>query len=313
MDQGCCLGLMWEYKASSQIPLTWFFVSVPFPSFFLALFRSRDSFPSGFCIFRLLFAIFHSQPSTGPQHSAIPLTDSRLNTQFAITRPCLPCRQVSLHILDTHVRSVLVELCQRLSSSAFHLICLVAFTMAGTQPQAQATPPPPNRWQCHVCHGGPHLYAITTRCTSIRSNNLPCNHDFCHDHCKKDNDIPPPLTTTQSSLPGLHATPKRSHSMLPTTLFGDSTNFARHSRMGRPDSSSTHPPAGKVSRKHHDSETFHTRRSAPRNNDAQCRSRPSMAGWWRCGFCSQMNNPALHTGRCWSCGHPGPCRCCTKY
>jgi Fungal Zn(2)-Cys(6) binuclear cluster domain len=55
-----------------------------------------------------------------------------------------------------------------------------------------------NWWQCHVCKGGPYLYANTIRCTT-------CNHDFCHTLCKEDKNIPLPLTTVQS--PASTATP----------------------------------------------------------------------------------------------------------
>ncbi len=183
--------------------------------------------------------------------------------------------------------------------------------MAGTQPQTQVTPPNPVKWQCHVCNGGPHLWANTTRCTNLRSDNRPCNHDFCHAHCKKDNDIPPPLSSAQSSIPGLRCTSNRSRSVLPATLLGNPTNVAAHSYTHRLDGGSARPCVGSRLRKHRSLEGMSTRRFTPRNNDAQCRSRPPMAGWWYCCRCSNLNNPDLCGGRC-ICGHTGPCERCTR-
>jgi len=64
----------------------------------------------------------------------------------------------------------------------------------------------PYFWQCHVCFGGPYLYANTTRCINIRSNELACSHDIC-EMCKRDKNIPAPLSTDQSlvSEPGAAA------------------------------------------------------------------------------------------------------------
>ena len=185
--------------------------------------------------------------------------------------------------------------------------------MAGTQPQTQGTLPNPTKWQCHVCNGGPHLWANTTRCTNIRSNNLPCNHDFCHTFCKKDNDIPPPLSSAQSSIPGPRSTSDRSRSTLPSTMVGNSTNVAAHSRTHRLDGGSAHPCAGSCLRKHRSLGYMSPRRVIPRNNDVQCRSRPSMSGWWKCCQCQNINNPALCAGKCTLCGHSGPGNHCLTY
>jgi Fungal Zn(2)-Cys(6) binuclear cluster domain len=62
----------------------------------------------------------------------------------------------------------------------------------------QTTAPLSTRWQCHVCNRGPYVYANTTRC-------MACNHDYCHELCKMDKNIPSPLTTVQS--PASTATP----------------------------------------------------------------------------------------------------------
>ncbi|OOF94706.1 hypothetical protein ASPCADRAFT_208367 [Aspergillus carbonarius ITEM 5010] len=35
----------------------------------------------------------------------------------------------------------------------------------------------------------------------------------------------------------------------------------------------------------------------------------SMAGWWTCCNCDQMNNPALTSGRCTVCSHSKCCDC----
>jgi hypothetical protein len=34
-------------------------------------------------------------------------------------------------------------------------------------------------WYCHMCTSGPHIYAITTRCTNILSSGHLCQHEMC--------------------------------------------------------------------------------------------------------------------------------------
>ena len=184
--------------------------------------------------------------------------------------------------------------------------------MAGVHPQAQATPVPPIRWQCHVCLGGPHLYANTTRCTNVRSNNHPCNHDFCHAHCKKDNDIPPPLTSTRSSPPGL-GSGHQAHSTLPPPLTGRFRYLGGYTNVHNHGTSSARQCSRRNSRNHISPEPRQSRDSAIRTTDVLPRSRPSMTGWWECCHCRQLNNPGLRTGRCNLCAHPGPCVCCKVY
>jgi len=181
--------------------------------------------------------------------------------------------------------------------------------MAGIQPPAPATP---EMWQCHVCFGGPYLYAITTRCTNIRSNNLPCQHAFC-EHCKKDREIPAPMTTTQSSIPGLGSTYYQPRLTLPEGLVGGSNRSANNCRVNARDSGSNHARAGQASRNNPDPGSAYTYRTAPLNHNPGCRSRPSPRGWWICGACRALNNPGLATGRCWNCPHAGPCGCCTVH
>jgi hypothetical protein len=36
----------------------------------------------------------------------------------------------------------------------------------------------PDKWQCHLCGGGPHSYKITPACTSVRDGKL-CGHMMC--------------------------------------------------------------------------------------------------------------------------------------
>jgi hypothetical protein len=48
----------------------------------------------------------------------------------------------------------------------------------------------PEKWQCHLCKGGPHIYATTPSCTDVLSNRSQCGHQMCHD-CKIDGEIPP--------------------------------------------------------------------------------------------------------------------------
>jgi hypothetical protein len=217
----------------------------------------------------------------------------------------LPSSLLSTHPVNNFLLWFFSFVTTILLSNQFHLSR--PKSMAGAQPRAQAVPPPPNKWQCHICHGGPHLYANTTRCTNIRSNNLPCNHDFCHTLCKKDNEIPPPLSSPQSSLPGLRIAPNPIRSDMPRTPLGCSANFASHEQRNRQNGPSAHPHAGNPC------ETAQTRRFALLKNKAGCRSRPSPAGWWRCCCCSHLNNPAFNTGRCSLCPHPGPCRWCIQY
>ncbi len=272
-------------------------------SFLPASFSCRHSFPSIFHTFHLFFAIFYSRLATGPQHSASPLQAVRLTTQLIKSLPsCLITNSscVSRHI---QVHPAPVELSCHCPFSAILFIYLATAPMAATLPN-------PVKWQCHVCNGGPHLWANTTRCTAVLSSNLPCNHDFCHALCKKDNDIPPPLTSPQSAIPGLHCNPNRSRS--PVTPLGNFDNAAAHSRTHRLDGGSAHPRAGSRLRKHRSQGCMKPRRSVPHNNnEAQCRSRPSMAGWWKCCRCTSMNNPALCGGRCTICGHIA-CGLCTS-
>jgi hypothetical protein len=49
----------------------------------------------------------------------------------------------------------------------------------------------PEKWQCHMCKAGPHIYATTPICTGVLSNCTQCRHQMCRD-CKMDREIPPP-------------------------------------------------------------------------------------------------------------------------
>jgi hypothetical protein len=46
------------------------------------------------------------------------------------------------------------------------------------------------KWQCHICKAGPHLYATTPSCTGVLSNSVQCGHQVCRD-CRTDGEIPP--------------------------------------------------------------------------------------------------------------------------
>lgn len=221
--------------------------------------------------------------------------------------PSLLRRQALSHTISRHIPSILLPLCHLPLSQGLNFIYTTTINMAGAQHQQQANP---NKWQCHECHAGPYLYANTTRCTNIGSNNLPCNHDFCHARCKKDNDIPPPLSSTQSSSPGLHSAPNHSSSSRSLTLPSYTANFAVNNRIQHRGGGSTHARADSQSRNCLSTPRV-TRDSAVRNNVAADQSRPPMAGWWKCCACAQWNNPSLTAGRCAFCQHGGPCPHCT--
>jgi hypothetical protein len=252
-----------------------------------------------FLVSQSCFAFLHPKPSIRPQHIAIPrcfafLSDRPIyqRTAFHLLR-----EQLSLRRLDTAGHLTFY-------SPAVHPVCLVDLIMAGVQPA------PPEMWQCHICFGGPYLYANTTRCTNIRSNNLPCGHDFCHQFCKKDREIPAPMTTLQSSIPGLRSTYYQPHPTLPKVPVGGSGRSADNRRVNGLDGGSNYARAGQASRNSPDPGSAYTRRSAPLNDNPGCRSRPSPRGYWMCCACKELNNPALAIGRCWSCQHPGPCTYC---
>lgn len=140
----------------------------------------------------------------------------------------------------------------------------------------------PVRWQCHECNTAPHLCAITIKCTGVLSNGLQCEHEMCP-HCKKDNDIPPPLSTGALRSPPIPATtihlntiPRTVPSMAPG---GNSRNRDR--------------------RKYHQL----ARRLS---------TRPSRRGWWVCCSCRFANNPALSPERCPDCSHQ-KCRNCRAW
>jgi hypothetical protein len=46
------------------------------------------------------------------------------------------------------------------------------------------------KWQCHICKAGPHLYATTPSCTGVRSDSAQCGHQVCRD-CKTNRETPP--------------------------------------------------------------------------------------------------------------------------
>jgi hypothetical protein len=184
--------------------------------------------------------------------------------------------------------------------------------MAGTQPQAQIASTPTN-WQCHKCNGGPHVYANTTRCTNITSNNHPCGHDFCHEFCRKDSEIRPPLSSADSSLPRLRSSRPQLGSTSPTMWLDSTTGLASHRHIHRAASSPASLQPDNLSQRPDYSQSAQRRQSTVYHHHSMSGSRPSMARWWKCGNCVHMNNSVLHTGRCWHCGHAGPCRCCKQY
>jgi hypothetical protein len=139
--------------------------------------------------------------------------------------------------------------------------------------------PAPRIWQCHVCGAGPHILAIATSCTGVRSDNRQCGHRMCPT-CKKDNNIPNPMGTaasrslrTRATMIDVNAVPRTVPSMVPR-----GTKSARGRGL-------YYQPALRLS------------------------SRPSMDGWWTCSVCGNMNNPKLSDGRCTICSHR-KCRDC---
>jgi hypothetical protein len=46
------------------------------------------------------------------------------------------------------------------------------------------------KWYCHICKAGPHIYPTTSSCTGALSNSAQCGHQVCRD-CKTDWETPP--------------------------------------------------------------------------------------------------------------------------
>lgn len=135
----------------------------------------------------------------------------------------------------------------------------------------------PNRWQCHICDGGPHLYATTTRCTNV-IDGRQCGHAMCQ-HCKRDNDIPPPL--------------------IPAPLTTRRAGFLSfgHGALDRQNNNSTTMTMTQSSNNHHRKRGYG---GLPVFRHA---SGPTMVRWWRCHHCSYTNNPDLCPERCAGCDH----------
>jgi hypothetical protein len=140
----------------------------------------------------------------------------------------------------------------------------------------------PEKWQCHLCHAGPYTCTITPACTEVLSDNRPCGHRMCP-KCKKDDAIPNPLGTAASRSFRTRAM-TIDVSAMPRTVPGMAPRGTKSAR-GR---GLYHQPALRLS------------------------SRPSMAGWWTCHGCKNMNNPELTDGRCTVCSHRRcrECRAC---
>jgi hypothetical protein len=156
------------------------------------------------------------------------------------------------------------------------------------QPPAQppATTLPPTLWQCHECKDeGPIKYENQKECAK-------CSHTMC-DLCKKDNDISPPLRTTEAARQRVH----------------DSRSTRGMTMMHAQDPDiwpTSHPPRVGFA-------TTNTTRMHARQSSYKLSSRPNLPstrGWWYCSECRNLNNPELTSGRCTSCTHIR-CASCT--
>lgn len=145
----------------------------------------------------------------------------------------------------------------------------------------QPPPPPHEKWQCHLCDGGPYLYANTSSCTGVLRNGTQCGHGVCH-LCKKDNDIPPPIS------PGaLRSPPTPAKTIYSTAMPRAVPSMAPGTRRD-----------GDRSKYHH--------------HAMELNARPDATGWWICSSCDSLNNPELSCGRCTSCNHT-KCPSCRPY
>jgi len=137
----------------------------------------------------------------------------------------------------------------------------------------------PEKWQCHECGSGPHLYATTKRCTGVVEGRQ-CGHKVCDD-CKKDNNIQPPLASKWRTRSSDHQ-----HGDVPIRDFTALHSGYDHER-------SVNAMCG-----------------GGRRMNLRLTSRPSMAGWWKCCQCRNWNNPTLSPERCVQCQHR-KCSYCT--
>ena len=169
--------------------------------------------------------------------------------------------------------------------ASYHLVALHSINMAQAPAQPPATNiPDPTLWQCHVCENeGPIKYANLKACGT-------CGHQMCK-LCKKDDDIPPPLRTTEAARQRSHAS-RISRGMM-----------MMHAQ--DPDIYPTsHPPQAGFST------TTHVRARQSSYKLFSRPSRPDPTGWWKCSECKMVNNPILASGRCTSCTHI-KCASCT--
>jgi hypothetical protein len=158
------------------------------------------------------------------------------------------------------------------------------------QPPAQppaTNPPPPTLWQCHECKNeGPIKYENQKECAK-------CSHKMC-DLCKKDNDISPPLRTTEAARQRVHASRTTRGMLMMHAQDPDIWPTSHPPRVGF----TTTTTCG------------HARQSSYKLSSRP--NRPDVTGYWKCSECKMMNHPTLATGRCTSCGHV-KCASCTPY
>lgn len=194
------------------------------------------------------------------------------------------------------------------------------------------------KWGCDACNGGPYVYAVTPKCTTVLSDGTLCNHEPCPS-CPKDNDIKPPLSSSNALQTADHSHPaaamvgggdvspyyavaQSNAGYGQTALSSDYylTSMRAHSTADTPrymPAPQSLPFINGPHRQHFESappstlshELHYGQRhpALPFPSSAPITTR---AGMWICCHCRGLNNRGLTCGRCTFCTHEGPCGYC---